>query len=271
MSLVMVNAGHLTLAKAVANETFYLAWGGIPNGIDQTYVNTIWATNGEVVQLRTTIDVPAARGAVITCYFQNAAGVYVTEKITLHDTDTTTPVQGTKACKIFMAAKTSVAIDSLIVENAAETLCAEVLMNAADIYGDITIWSISDAPPLIDMDIDELYQEFGRRRFTAQTYAYEDPINGTIDANETKWSLTETPTRHLYLQFKFDSSEAPAEILYQLGIFMNSTLIGELPADQRYFVPAEITDPGTIFMAENIKPVARNNATREMFEYIITF
>lgn len=271
MSLVMVEQGHLTLAKAVANETFYLAWGGIPVGIPTVFATIDWGTNGSSVYLKTAVDDVAARGVILTVYFQTAAGVYVAEKITLNATDSSIPVHGTKACKIPMAVSTPSAIASLRVMNAAEDVSATIAMPTVDLYGEIASWLVQDIPPLIDMDIDQLFMEHGRRLYSAQAYAFEDAVNGTIDANNTKWSLTAAPTRHLYLQFKFDSNDSPAAIVYQLAVFMNSVMLPNLPIGQKYFVPGEVADPGSIFMAENVQPIARNNATREMFEYIITF
>ncbi len=130
-------------------------------------------------------------------------------------------------------------------------------------------WQLEDNPPAPDDAAEALLLEIGRRLSTVKSYAMED-ANGDIVANGTKWSKTNTPTRHVYLQFKFDADDASEEIIRQLGIF-----IGTIPSagneQKHYLLPSDIETGGTLFMAENVKPIARNNATREMFEYIITF
>ncbi len=116
-----------------------------------------------------------------------------------------------------------------------------------------------------------LLSELGRRLATQKSYCYEDP-SGFIVTNDKSWSLTVTPTRHLYLMFKFDSSDAENDIIYQLGLFLGSTPEAAVPPGKQYLeYPGEVDDEGTLFMIDNIKPFARNSYTREMFEYVITF
>lgn len=220
-----------------------------------------------------------------------------------------------------------------------------------------TPWA-SDIPAL-SVGTDDLYNEIGRRAPSVKRYAYEDP-NGGVIANGKRWTLTDTPTRNIYLQFKFDSTDSPDEVVYQKGLWMNTVTnvpktamtfhvvqtypagttairlnafsggvledllpvpnpsikfggrecllsnntsfrvlgldtatsmafttplpaeiapaetlrcseIFGVPLGKLYLNPSDLLDKGLLFMVENNKPVYRDNATREMYEYVLTF
>lgn len=131
-------------------------------------------------------------------------------------------------------------------------------------------WGINNSPPVEDPNTNSLLQELGRRVAHAKSYAIED-VNGEIVANGTKWSLSNTPTRFIYLQFKFDDEDAAESIIYQLGIFIGTVKNPDVPEGKLYLLPSEIQDSGTLFMLENIVPIARNPSTRQIFEHVITF
>lgn len=141
-------------------------------------------------------------------------------------------------------------------------------------------WSPAGAEPAVgerykvhyrrlNFNILELINEVGRRQVTFKAYAFEDP-SGTIVAQGRTWSLSSTPTRHLYLQYKFDPGDASDKIIYQLGIFMGTVpTVGN--ENLQYLIPQQIQDFGTILTIENVEPYPRNPSTREMLEIVITF
>jgi hypothetical protein len=242
MNMIMVDDGHATLAKAMIDEVFHLAWGGLPDDyplkwtVDQEPPDTLLRTETATL----------TRGA--------AGGLDALPK---------TPV------------------DSIVSVVAGETTYVQGTDYA--LSGNAVSWELPGAEPATGATYQVTYRyrvslallhalelEKGRRLATLKSYAVEDPL-GSIIVNGTRWSMTETPTRNLYLQFKFDAEDSPNDVIYQLGLFMGSQPASGVPVDKQYLLPSELASPGTFFMGANIKPLARNPATREMFEYVITF
>jgi hypothetical protein len=135
---------------------------------------------------------------------------------------------------------------------------------------DTTGWDAGDTPPAETSNTTDLMEEIGRRVVTLKAYVYEDP-SGTIIANGTKWKQSVDPTRHIYLQFKFDASDAVDKVIRQIGLFQGTVHDGGQVDGTTFMIPSELTDEGTLFMYQNIEPVSRNASTREIYEYVITF
>ncbi|NSW86777.1 MAG: DUF4815 domain-containing protein [Syntrophobacteraceae bacterium] len=242
MNMIMVEDGHTSLAQALFDETFHMAWGGLPDDYPDKW--TIEETPPDYVLL--------------------------TETATL-----------TKGASGGLDALPKTPVDSIVSVVAGVTTYLQGTDYA--LSGNAVNWELPGAEPETGVTYQVTYRyrvslalrhalelEKGRRLVTLKTYAVEDP-NGSIIANGTKWSSTDTPTRNLYLQFKFDADDAPTDIIYQLGIFMGTTPAEGVAPDKQYLLPSEIGNAGILFMAENVAPFARNPATREMFEYVITF
>lgn len=97
------------------------------------------------------------------------------------------------------------------------------------------VWSAN--PPAMAPTTSKLIQEVGRRAVTMKSFCKEDP-NGTIEANNKLWSVSEEPTRNLYLQFKFNSTDNIDKTLYQLALFIGTIPNFDMPA-----VAAQISNP----------------------------
>lgn len=218
------------------------------------------------------------------------------------------------------------------------------------------VWA--NNPPAMDMATQALIKEVGRRKVTLASYCIEDPA-GTIEANGKLWKLSQSPTRHLYLQFKFSSTDNPDNTVYQMALYtgtvpnkdltpvtcqvsntggyaagtsqikvsgfsqgviqdllphtplskmggrkiqiadqvlrvkaidvdqsiltitpltkpvlngapITSAATTAVPNGKFYITPGELLDPGTIFLGENRPPIFRNQSIRESFEIILT-
>ena len=136
---------------------------------------------------------------------------------------------------------------------------------------DISNWRAENTPPSEDPTVTDLLKEVGRRVVTEKAYVTEDKENGTIETNDTKWARSSTPTNNLYLMFKFEAKDAPAAVLRQVGLFTGTQKKSTVPATKYFIEPSEIENKGALFMYQNIAPIVRNTATREVFEYVITF
>lgn len=135
---------------------------------------------------------------------------------------------------------------------------------------DVTNWSAGQTPPVEDANAVELLEEVGRRPTTYKAYVTED-VNGTIVANGLKWAESITPTRNVYLQFKFDASDASAEVIRQFALFHGTVVKPATPVGKSFLSLTDLDETGNLFMVENIQPISRNATTREIYEIVITF
>jgi len=129
-------------------------------------------------------------------------------------------------------------------------------------------WTTS--PPPEDSEATALIDEVGRR--TADQVAYVVPDNaGDIVLPNGTFSISPTPTRHLYVRTKFGYTDAPTSIIREMAVFVGTTTVAGLPPGQRYFVPSEISNPGRMLHLEHFQPIYRSGVIEESFEVVITF
>lgn len=116
-----------------------------------------------------------------------------------------------------------------------------------------------------------LINEIGRR--TAMEVSFVTPdTNGEIAVDSAgRFSRTNTETNQLYMVFKFDFANASDKVIREIGVFVGTQTVANLPSGQVYFVPSEIASSGTLLQLENKTPIYRSASTRETFEILITF
>jgi len=115
-----------------------------------------------------------------------------------------------------------------------------------------------------------LLTEIGRRTVTQLEYVVPD-VAGAIVLAEGSFSISVTPTRHLYLRTDFDFAEATGAAIREIGLFMGSVMVAGLPGGQKYFTPTQVADPGSIIHFANYAPIYRFPNNRERFEIVMTF
>lgn len=125
-------------------------------------------------------------------------------------------------------------------------------------------------PPAEDPDATELQDEVGRRVPDQVAYVVPDAA-GLIVLPTGKFSLSVTPTNHLYMTFRFDFLEAQGEVIQEVGVFAGTVVNTGLPPGQEYFTPAQVQTPGRLLHLENLSPIFRSPAVRESFEIVISF
>ena len=54
-------------------------------------------------------------------------------------------------------------------------------------------------------------------------------------------------------------------------LFVGTQTDPVLPIGQKFFIPAQITDPGILLVLQNSVPIVRQPSTRETFEFVVTF
>lgn len=115
-----------------------------------------------------------------------------------------------------------------------------------------------------------LLNEIGRRKVTYVAYC-EPNEAGEIIVPTGRFSETLTPTKHLYMRYAFDFTDAPTSTIRELAVFVGTETDPDLPAGQMYFDPAQVVDPGTLLVIEHIAKFDRSASVRQTFEFVVTF
>lgn len=135
-------------------------------------------------------------------------------------------------------------------------------------------WGLGDGawltPPAEGPNATALQSEIGRRVATQTAFVAPDD-DGTIVLPQGKFSLSVTPTNHLYVLARFDFSEEPSAIIREIGVFVGTVVNPALPPGQEYFTPAQVSNPGRMLYLQNSVPIYRSPALRESFEAVIAF
>lgn len=115
-----------------------------------------------------------------------------------------------------------------------------------------------------------LVAEVGRRLITVSRYCTPD-VDGEIIVPTGRFTESVTPTRHLYLKFNFDFTDAPTATIREVAVFIGTVTNPALPGGQMYFVPADIVSPGTLLVIERTPKFDRSPSVRQAFEFVVTF
>jgi len=124
-------------------------------------------------------------------------------------------------------------------------------------------------PPSEDPAKTILEDEVGRIKPLAKEYVYLDNA-GVLEIGGQKWTISDVPTKYIYFKFTFDQLNNSSDKIYQLGLFTDTVPV-DASASEDYLLPNQIDDPGKLVMYENQVVLYRNTATRETYEYVITF
>lgn len=129
-------------------------------------------------------------------------------------------------------------------------------------------WDTTPVPESITSSA--LLAEIGRRSATYVQYCEPDEA-GAIIVPTGRFTETATPTKHLYMRFAFDFTDAPTSTIRELAVFVGTQVVAGLPPGQMYFIPAEVTDPGVLLVIEHIQKFERSASVRQTFEFVVTF
>jgi len=137
-------------------------------------------------------------------------------------------------------------------------------------WGDLPLGSEwNRVPPTEDILADKLIEEVGRIKFQAKEYVVPDDA-GVINVDGIKWAVSATPSKYVYLKFQFEQTMNPESAIYQLGLFSDVVPVAG-KEEETYLLPGDMDDEGKVVLIENQAVVYRNSATREVFEFVITY
>ncbi|WP_073585037.1 hypothetical protein [Vibrio quintilis] len=134
-------------------------------------------------------------------------------------------------------------------------------------HGD-TEWE--ETPPSESVTSTALLDTVGYRKASRVLFCEPDP-DGEIVVTSGRFKLSDTPTNHLFCEFRFDFEDAQGETLREVGVMVGTEPKADAPAGQFYFQPEELEKSGTLLLLEHRKPLYRDTGVRETFEFVITF
>ncbi|MDD3675227.1 hypothetical protein [Thauera propionica] len=153
--------------------------------------------------------------------------------------------------------------------DAREGLIRRLSGSAIPEQGDVTVhFKVGHPPEPIDQTA--LLREVGRRVVDEVHFVAAD-AQGEIVVPTGRYRLSTTPTNHLFIRVRFDFEDAATSTIREQGLFVGTKTDPALPIGQKFFVPAQITDPGILLVLQNSVPIVRQPSTRETFEFVVTF
>ena len=95
-------------------------------------------------------------------------------------------------------------------------------------------------------------------------------LNPDGSVQTARYLQVEGPTPYLYLRILFDYENAANSVIREMGVFMDTKVLPELPPGQRYFTPAELADPGLLLAVQIIRPsINRSPSVRQSVEFVL--
>lgn len=127
-----------------------------------------------------------------------------------------------------------------------------------------------DVPVPEPATAEALVNELGRRRATQVLFCTPDP-QGELVVPTGRFTASPMPTKHLYMRFAFDFTDAPASTIREIAVFIATAAKDTVPVGQEYLVPSEVESPGMMLALEHIPKLVRSASVRQQFEFVIQF
>jgi hypothetical protein len=109
-------------------------------------------------------------------------------------------------------------------------------------------------------------------RKAAQVDFVTNAAQGAISLPSGRYDVSTADTNLLYCKFTLDFVDASTSTIRETGIFLDVITAGGLPSGQMFFDAAsEVTGSGTLYLLEHTASIIRTPATRETFEFVLTF
>lgn len=128
-----------------------------------------------------------------------------------------------------------------------------------------------DNPPGPLYDATALQGEVGRRLATAVEYVQPDPAGEIEMPTGERYTISPTPTANLYVRAVFGWEDADGETIRELGLFIGTQTDPGLPPGQRYFLPAQVIDPGTLYLLNRDERYLRTATSYQSVELVLPF
>ena len=241
MSFLTTEVGHVNLAKLfVQHNTFYLARGTLPS----TY-NGVWDLN----------NVPAS------------LTVETTESVTKGTSSDGDSLRHTPVYDIVQITYTANSVTTTYEQGTDYVLT-----------GNNIVWrSSTHRPPngavyrviyrYVEDNLTQLLAEIDTMKASVVSYCNPDD-DGIIEAGGQRWTATTTPSKYVYLFFKYSADISLGKIIYQCGIFTNRVLSTNTTAP---VLSSEVRTKGDMILIDNIAPFVQSELIRQYVEVVLEF
>ena len=132
-----------------------------------------------------------------------------------------------------------------------------------------TSWDSSGAPAE-STTATSLLNAVGYRVTSQKDFVVADAA-GSISLPSGRFEVSQTQTSQLYLRFTLDFADAATETVRETAVFLDASPNSGLPAGQVFFAPSDMQTTGTLYLIEHVPAIIRTSATRETFEFVLTF
>lgn len=131
----------------------------------------------------------------------------------------------------------------------------------------LSVWA-NNPPPESDTEA-ALVDEIGRRLVADVAYCAPDPDGDIQLESGERYTRTLTPTAYVHIRCPFDYTDAAGESIREMAVTVGATTDPALPAGQRWFTGAQVTNPGSIYLIARFPPVVRSDGLRLIEEVVI--
>lgn len=134
----------------------------------------------------------------------------------------------------------------------------------------LTSWDANGVDPE-NIASTALQNPIGYRK-AAQVDYVSSAAQGAISLPSGRYDVSASQTNLLYCKFTLDFVDASTATIRETGIFLDVITGSGLPSGQMFFdAGTEVTSPGTLYLLEHVASIIRTPATRETFEFVLTF
>lgn len=130
-------------------------------------------------------------------------------------------------------------------------------------------WDANGTPPE-SIESAALAAALGYRQAAQVSFVVPDAQGGIV-LPSGRYEISATQTNHLYLRFTLDFEDISSGTIRETAVFLDTEVAAGLPAGQLFFEAEDVTDPGTLYLIEHVPAIIRTPATRETFEFVLTF
>lgn len=85
------------------------------------------------------------------------------------------------------------------------------------------------------------------------------------------WTVSIAPSQHLMFRFKLDFADLNGEAMREVAVHLGAVVDPGVPGGQFLLDPGDVTDPGTLFLADRFSVVTPNGSVEQTFLYVHSF
>lgn len=129
-------------------------------------------------------------------------------------------------------------------------------------------WDGVPVPPSA-MDTD-LVDKVGATKMRQISFASPSETGEISMADGSRFTISATPTRYLYVTFKLDLPDASGNLLRECGIFYGLQVQPGAPNGQFYFASAAVASWGQLIHTDRFNSISRDGTIEQTFSFILT-